>query len=283
MAFYYIHNSQCECLHDPSLASHITQSTTDVERVLKSQTDHSSQFTNHFEKIGDILNTNASTTEHLVQTRELNGRLEEKLKRVEETLARATTDCSRYMATEKHLEQRVSDLEAELTTAREQLMKPPVDSLQFKEEHERASQLQTQLDETSVTLAEAKEALRSKENDICELQQSLCGTKVSLEDAMCRTSELETEKVELQEQIRNVEYKVREELSRASLASRDQNRAWFEQQIHKLKHEKVTAENSAARLQEQLAIAQQSLVSCLLYKLCMIKCPYDKIGSSRTV
>lgn len=259
-----------ECLHNFSLASHITQSTIDVERVLKLQTDHSSQLKSDFEKVEDVLNTSASTTEHLVRTRELNGRLEEKLKTAEEALARATTDCSRYMATEKNLQKTVSDLEADLTTARQQLRKSPADSLRAKEEHERVIQLQNQLEETSITLGEAREMLKSKENEICELQQSLSDTKISLEDTMHRMKGVENENAGLQEQIRTVEHRVREELSRASLTSRDQNRAWFEQQIHKLKQEKAVADNSATRFQEQLAIALESLVSWLFFDLCSI-------------
>lgn len=236
----------------------------------KLQTDHNSQLKSEFERVEDVLNTSTSTREHLARTRELNGRLEERLRTAEQALAQATTDCSRYMATEKDLQKKISDMEADLATARQQSMNSPANTLRAKEEHERVIQLQNQLEGTSATLAEEREMLSSKENEICELRQSLSDTKFSLEDTMRRMTGMENEKVELQEQIRIVEHRVREELSRASLTSRDQNRAWYEQQIHKLKQEKLVAENSATGFQEQLAIAQVTLVSCLLYDLCSI-------------
>lgn len=247
-----------------SLDFHITQSSGDAERSLKLQADHSSDFRAQFEKFEDILNFSASTTEHLIRARELNGRLEEKLKTVEETLERTTTERNKYMSVEKHLQKRISDLEVELTSARQQPVNPPIDSTQYKEEQDRVSQLQTQLEEAATIIAEEREKSKSKENEICELHHSLGETKASLEDSKHRMAQAEMENAELQEQTRRVEYRVREELSRASLTSRDQNRAWFEQQVHKLKQEKLTAENSAARAQEQLAIAKESLVSSLL-------------------
>jgi chromosome segregation ATPase len=252
-------------LTQSSLDFHITQSSTDVERALILQNDHSSHFRSQFEKFEDSLNSSVSTMEHLAQAHELNGRLEEKLKAVEETLVRATRDCERSMSVEKDLREKISDLEADLEAARQPLVNPPTSSMQAKEEQDRLSRLQIQLQETSTALLEEKEKVKSKESEVCDLRRDLSEIERSLEDTTHRMKAMEIENAELHDQVRHVEYKVREELSRASLTSRDQNRAWFEQQVHKLKQEKVAAENSAVRFQEQLAIMQESLVSGLFY------------------
>ncbi|KAK2761645.1 hypothetical protein FQN54_001473 [Arachnomyces sp. PD_36] len=241
------------------LASHEAQSTENAEKALNLQNVYNSDLKSHFERFEEVLNSNASVTEHLIQARELNGRLEEKFRTVEEKLAYAKTENNRYVSIEKSLQQRISDLEAELQTAQQQLSSHSIDTARYEEEQDRVSQLQAQLEETLAGLAEERETVKSKENKVFDLQCSLVKAKASLEDTMHRMAGVEKENLELQEQIRRVEYRVREELSRATLMSRDQNRACYEQQVHRLKQEKVVAESSAARLQEQLSTAKASL------------------------
>jgi predicted nucleic acid-binding Zn-ribbon protein len=111
--------------------------------------------------------------------------------------------------------------------------------------------------------------VKAKETEIHGLQQSLEEVKDSWEEAKCQVSALELEKTKSQENARQIEYKVREELNRANLTSKDQNRAWFEQELHKLNREKLAVEKSEERLKEQLDIAKRSSVcsSSILFLL----------------
>ena len=88
----------------------------------------------------------------------------------------------------------------------------------------------------------------------------------AIEEANALARKTEAEKLVLELNSKEVEKRIREELSRASLMSKDQERARFEQERHTLTREKQQAESEAAKGKEELEAVKLSLV-CMTFLL----------------
>ncbi|DAA79137.1 TPA_exp: Uncharacterized protein A8136_2922 [Trichophyton benhamiae CBS 112371] len=106
-----------------------------------------------------------------------------------------------------------------------------------------------------------KSLLKSKESHLKEIEQLLAEKNQAIEEAKALARKIESEKSVLELNSKEVEKRIREELSRASLMSKDQERARFEQERHTLTREKQQAESEAAKWKEELEAVKLSLAT----------------------
>ncbi|EGD95087.1 hypothetical protein TESG_02580 [Trichophyton tonsurans CBS 112818] len=108
-----------------------------------------------------------------------------------------------------------------------------------------------------------KSLLNSKESHLKEIEQLLAEKNQAIEEAKALARNIEAEKSVLELNSKEVEKRIREELSRASLMSKDQERAKFEQERHTLTREKQQAESEAAKGKEELEAVKLSLADSI--------------------
>ncbi|KAM5491311.1 hypothetical protein McanMca71_005508 [Microsporum canis] len=114
----------------------------------------------------------------------------------------------------------------------------------------------------------ALEALvKSKESQNKDMERLLEEKNQAIEDAQALACKIDSEKLTLELNSREAEKRIREELSRASLISKDQDRARFEQEKHTLTREKQQAEADNAKLGEELETMKAELVGNYQKKL----------------
>ncbi|THC93630.1 hypothetical protein EYZ11_006880 [Aspergillus tanneri] len=122
-------------------------------------------------------------------------------------------------------------------------------------------ELEQRLQELSTELRIAKESIEEKQ--ICkeEANHALHEAMGRVRETEQRAKQFESQTIELQDRIKKIEIEVREELNRASVISRDQCRARYEQQVHGLVREKAEVENNLNKLREQLTDSQRALAA----------------------
>ncbi|GFG09285.1 hypothetical protein IFM5058_04347 [Aspergillus udagawae] len=119
--------------------------------------------------------------------------------------------------------------------------------------------LKNQIKQLSTNVSSAEENAKAKKLETEEAKRALLEVTAKMQEEMKRAQDFEAEAVSLRQKTISIETKIREELNRASVVSRDQTKARFEQQIHKLLREKVEAEKDMATIRESLAEAQASM------------------------
>lgn len=192
----------------------------------------------------------------LVETRELYGGLQEKLSAAEKNLAEVSADRDRLKSQESALHRHIGDLEIEISSLQKD---KKIEDTQFKDA-DMSSELQIQLEATSAALTESTYECKTKESEMQEMKLKLTETIEKLETAENEIADLKSEKFKIQDEAQKTEHRVREELTRANLAAKDQHRAGFEQERHKLKREKILAEKNAQKAAEELASLKCSMV-----------------------
>ncbi|EIT73263.1 myosin class II heavy chain [Aspergillus oryzae 100-8] len=145
------------------------------------------------------------------------------------------------------LEIRLSELQTPETTE-------PT-AAEFKERVEHELRIQQLSDE----LRTAEERLRSRAIENEEMRLSLLEAVTKGQEAEGRANKFESEAIALQDEIKVIESKIREELNRASVISRDQYRVKYEQQIHELLREKSELCKSIEKVRDELMEAQKAL------------------------
>ena len=125
--------------------------------------------------------------------------------------------------------------------------------------------LVSQLEKVSHELGVAQGALRAKDDENEHSKCLLFETTNILQETQARAAQHASENAALQEKVRATESRIREELNRASVISRDQSRAKFEQQLHGILREKTAIEHDLQTAKELLARAQQSQVKHIIF------------------
>ncbi|KAE8405161.1 hypothetical protein BDV37DRAFT_293313 [Aspergillus pseudonomiae] len=148
----------------------------------------------------------------------------------------------------EHLETRLSELQTTETTE-------PT-AAEIKERAELELRLQQLSDELRTT----DESLRSRATENEEMRLSLLEAVTKGQEAEARANRFESETIVLRDEVKAIESKIREELNRASVISRDQHRVKYEQQIHELLREKGEMRKSVEKVQNELMEAQKALV-----------------------
>ncbi|KAL5358463.1 hypothetical protein BJX96DRAFT_182929 [Aspergillus floccosus] len=183
--------------------------------------------------LGDSLDTSMSCVEQLdksikdAQNREYNlmeqmGHLQEKLSEVKALPDRAKEDSHATIAKQVELEDRLKLLSTEL--------------------------------------ANMINNLQTKDDEITHLNVALLEATGRLQEAETRANQSENEVCDLQERVKSIEVDVRAELTRASVISRDQTKAKYEQQLHELLREKMEACNAMEAMTKKLQTVEKSLV-----------------------
>ncbi|EEH38319.2 hypothetical protein PAAG_01240 [Paracoccidioides lutzii Pb01] len=248
---------------DNAIRDLCTQLSSSVEVSHKSLETASDLHTNWVQRIltqltelETAITSSAATFGQLVEARELNGSLQEKLKTVEKDLARVSADCERLISQEETLQRHIRDLEIEIAS----LQKDEGGNTQLKDV-DMSSELQIQLEATSAALMEVTDEIKTKETEMQEMELKLAETVRKLEGAVGEIADLKNEKFKIQEEAQRTEQRVRKELTRANLAAKDQHIAFFEQERHKLRREKVLADKKTLKTAEELAITKRTLMN----------------------
>lgn len=151
---------------------------------------------------------------------------------------RNSKECSKFSTNASaHLEQQIQNLDSKLDYG-----------------------LPNQLAKVSQQLKTAQESLRSKQEETEATKNSLCEVTKNLEEAEERATRHASEVATLQKRMQATESRVREELSRASVISRDQSRARFEQQLHGIFREKSALEDELVATKDLLVNIQKAKV-----------------------
>lgn len=208
--------------------------------------------------ISNAVDSSSALFKQLAADQEICGSLKMGLESVAPKLGDLTASIGKLDQKEVGLVQQLGEMAKCLSEVR-MPEKAPLES--EAEDQLAKDQLQLQLDEVSAQLSMAEANLAAKEEENESTRRSLSDATAQAQVAEERTSQLESEVAALQDNVKAVEFKVREELSRASVVSRDHIRAKFEQQLHNAQWEKMESEKEVARIKEQLVCAQQSLVS----------------------
>lgn len=122
------------------------------------------------------------------------------------------------------------------------------------------AELESNLEKVSQELRIAQEALRAKNDENENRKHSLFTTTNLLQETEARAAQCASENYVLQEKAQATESRIREQLNRASVISRDQSKAKFEQHLHEILKEKTAVEHDLHATKDLLAKAQQSQV-----------------------
>ncbi|PWY83810.1 hypothetical protein BO94DRAFT_599173 [Aspergillus sclerotioniger CBS 115572] len=119
--------------------------------------------------------------------------------------------------------------------------------------------MKDKMESLSEDLNAAQAALKAKELETEAMKISMSEASSKADDSESRARACESEAAALRDEVKSVEIRVREELNRASVVSREQDRAKYEQQLHELLREKADVERNIDRLSTQLAGARLAL------------------------
>lgn len=156
----------------------------------------------------------------------------------------------------------------------------PVLEMELSSKFAENTQLQLQLQEISSELKSLREQLDWKKSENEDLQQSLTEAAAKQQAAENQVFHIQSEKSALHEEIKTAEQRVREELTKAGIISRNQIKTKYEQQIQKVEGEKASLERESEKLVAQLASVQQSLVSSFSIPFSKrISIPFSKSSS----
>lgn len=122
------------------------------------------------------------------------------------------------------------------------------------------TELESNLEKVSQELRIVQEALQAKDDENDNRKHSLFTTTNLLQETEARAAKLASENAVLQEKAQVTESRIREQLNRASVISRDQSKAKFEQHLHEISKEKTAVEHDLHATKGLLAKAQQSQV-----------------------
>ncbi|KAE8418467.1 hypothetical protein BDV36DRAFT_159681 [Aspergillus pseudocaelatus] len=147
----------------------------------------------------------------------------------------------------KQLETRLSEMQTPETTE-------PT-TAEIKERVELDLRIQQLSDELRTT----EESLRSRAIENEEIKLSLLEAVTKGQEAEGRASKFESQAIALQDEVKAIESKIREELNRASVISRDQHRVKYEQQIHELLRERGELLKNVEKVRDELMGAQKAL------------------------
>ncbi|OAX80787.1 hypothetical protein ACJ72_04873 [Emergomyces africanus] len=236
------------------LNSSIEASNKTMETAVERHTNYGQRISTQLTDLDTAVRSGRAVVDQLAEARELYGGFQEKLHAVEKNLAEVSADRDRLMSQEADLQRHIGDLKIEISS----LQRNEIENNQFKDA-DKSSELQIQLGVTSAALDKVTAEFKAKESETHEMELKLAETIEKLRAAEYKIANLQSENFNLQEEARKTEHKVREELTKANLAAKDQHRAWFEQERHKLTREKTLAENNAQKAIEELDAVKCSL------------------------
>lgn len=195
---------------------------------------------------------------HLSTSKEACRSLYEKIDILGPNVCTLNATIQRIDEKENGLVEEIKELGRSLTETRDLAKKSP--TVPEDDIIPATAEIVSQLEKISEELRIAQETIQEKNTENEHTKQSLLEANEALQEAETKAALYEAEVGSLQRQAQAIENRIREELNRASVIARDQNRAKFEQQLHGILKEKEAVEKDLQKTKELLAIAQQSQV-----------------------
>ncbi|KAF7595083.1 hypothetical protein BBP40_007286 [Aspergillus hancockii] len=180
--------------------------------------------------------------------------LQERLETFVQNVDRFSSSLGSIWDKEDNLTRQIEQLDRKLSEVQTLEMTRPT-AAEIKKKHN----VELKLQDLSTELRLTEESLKSREIENEELKQSLLEAVSKAQKTEFRANGLELETIALQDEIKTIETKIREELNRASVVARDQNRVKHEQQIHELTREKVELQKCIGIVRDKLAVLQKAL------------------------
>lgn len=233
--------------------------TKDLERTCETNTDVKAYFQGQLQNIESRFGADCDLLKQLAASKKACGNLHEKLDFVAPNFY--TLDAAIRDREEKELSllQQMEGLGRELLETRNAVKEPPPHP-EDGNISTVVSELTVQLEKMSQELKNSQEGLRTRNMEHENTKLSLLETSEMLKAVEARAAQHENEVAALQQRNQAIESKIREELNRASVISRDQSRANFEQKLHGILREKTVVEKELQKANELLVSAQQSQV-----------------------
>ena len=237
----------------------VVQLTTGFETSSAANATITSHLTEELKSIGDSFGRNSDIFKQLIENKEACGSLHGRFESIGPNISTLYEAIQGLEEKEISLVQQMQELGTDISQTRIAVKEAPT-RLVDEDTSMATAEMESRLEKMSQELAMAHEALQAKDSEGENTKRSLLDTTKKSQEAEARAVQYEREIAALQQKIQSIESKVRVELNRASVISRDQTRAKFEQQLHKVVKEKEDAEKEMQKTKELLDAAQQSQV-----------------------
>ncbi|KAI5309212.1 hypothetical protein KEM55_003787, partial [Ascosphaera atra] len=173
---------------------------------------------------------------------------------MQQSLLHVTRDRDDLQCREGSLRGKVEHLTSEV-----EALKKELDEAVEARANSATSEIRNQLAVLQGALKEAHTQMEAKESAL-----QACNEQIQVAQQRTRESKelakaLEKEKGRLHEKMNEVERSVREELTRASLRAKERNKAWLEQEKHKIEREKQQMEKTLEAMRHQIEVKTASL------------------------
>lgn len=241
----------------------VVQLTTGFETNSEKNATMTRYLNDQLKSIGDCFGPDSDIFKQLIENKEACGSLHGRVESIGPNISTLHEAIQGLGEKEMSLVQQMEDLGRDISQTRVAVKEPPT-CLENDNILTATAEMESQLKRMSKELAMAQEALQEKDTESENAKRSLLETTKTAQKTEARAAQYECDVAALEQRIQSIEGKVREELNRASVISRDQTRAKFEQQLHKILKEKEDAEKEMQKTKELLDAAQQSQVKSTL-------------------
>ncbi|PWY76993.1 hypothetical protein BO70DRAFT_295172 [Aspergillus heteromorphus CBS 117.55] len=234
----------------------VTETNTNLAQSLKEQ----------LQLTKDHMVSESFLTERLTRDVESRNSLQERLKTFLEAIEKISCSIQTFEHKEMGLADQMKTLEMNLSE-----MQIPQNIELLREESFRHNREVVEMEQKirllSEELRQAEFTITAKDHENEAIKISLLETESRSHETESRVRQAESEAAALRDEVKAVEARVREELSRASVVSRELDRAKNEQVLHELLREKTDIERNMEIVTAELAEAQLVLVRLTyLYK-----------------
>lgn len=241
----------------------VVQLTTGFETSSETNATMTSYLRDQLKSIGDCFGPDSDIFKRLTENKEACGSLHGRVESIGPNISTLHEAIQGLGEKEMSLVQQMEQLGRDISQTQIAVKEPPT-CLENDNTSTATAEMESRLEKMSQELAMAQEALQAKDSESDSTKRSLLETTETAHETEARAAQYKCEVAALQKKIHSIEGKVREELNRASVISRDQIRAKFEQQLHKILKEKEDAEKELQKTKELLDAAQQSQVKSTL-------------------
>lgn len=243
-----------------SFGAHMTK---EIEKSSQMSNSVAEDLKERLEVVKGALGSDSILCEQLVTTQRSCGNLDEQLGSVGPSFGNLAILIETLQGRELGLVNQIDEFSSRISELQHRTHDEP-SKREVTDRSAEISALQCQLQEKSAELKLAQERLKIAEAEVETVKTSMSESAAETQRTESQVSRLRAENSELQEKLQSVELKIREELNRASVISRDQNKARFEQQLHELLREKADLKRDTEKLKEQLEKTKKSHVRYLL-------------------
>ena len=241
----------------------VVQLTTGFETSSETNATMTSYLRGQLKSIGDCFGPDSDIFKRLTENKEACRSLHGRVESIGPNISTLHEAIQGLGEKEMSLVQQMKQLGRDISQT-QIAVKEPLTCLENDNTSTATAGMESRLEKMSQELAMAQEALQAKDSESDSTKRSLLETTKTAHETEARAAQYECEVAALQKKIYSIEGKVREELNRASVISRDQTRAKFEQRLHKILKEKEDAEKELQKTKELLDAAQQSQVKSTL-------------------